>query len=103
MMKLSVIHLEKDAANFLLNKVGDPHITWYIYHVSATPNARKVPHTIVPDIHAQNFPVGRQSINDSSSASSAEAIFEVKSTLPANPATNITTQGSSQQIVGLEN
>ena len=33
---------------------------------------------VVPDIHATNFPVGRQTINDSGAVSAAEAIFEIK-------------------------
>jgi hypothetical protein len=64
--------------NFLLDKVGDPYITSYVNHVSSAPNSRKAPHSIVPDIHARNFPVGRQTINDSGSTSTAEAFFEVK-------------------------
>ncbi len=78
MMKLGGIFSEKEAANFLLDKVGEPHITSYINHVSSHPNAKKAPHSIVPDIHATNFPVGRQTINDSGAISAAEAIFEIK-------------------------
>ena len=78
MMKLGGIQSEKEAVNFLLDKVGDPHITSYINHVSSHPNSRKAPHSIVPDIHARNFPAGKQTINDSGASSTAEAIFEVK-------------------------
>jgi len=78
MMKLGGIFSEKEAANFLLDKVGEPHITSYINHVSSHPNTKKAPHSIVPDIHATNFPVGRQTINDSGAISAAEAIFEIK-------------------------
>ena len=35
-------------------------------------------HAIVPDIHATNFPVEKQRINDSGSKRDAEAFFEVK-------------------------
>ena len=77
MIKLGGIHSEKEAVNFLLDKVGDPYITSYVNHVSISshPNARKAPHYIVPDIHARNFSVGRQTLNDSGSTSSAEAFL----------------------------
>ena len=35
-------------------------------------------HVIVPDIHATNFPVGKQTVNDSGARRDAEAFFEVK-------------------------
>ena len=59
MMKLGGIQSEKEAVNFLLGKVGEPHITSYVNHVSREANARAAPHAIVPDMHAHNFPVGR--------------------------------------------
>ena len=34
--------------------------------------------SIVPDIHARNFPAGKQTINGSGATSTAEAFFEVK-------------------------
>ena len=46
--------------------------------MSAAPNARKAPHAIVPDIHALNFPTGRQMVNDSGATATAEAFFEMK-------------------------
>jgi hypothetical protein len=59
--------------------VGDPHITPYVNHVARKNNGnRRAQHAIVPDIHALNFPAGKQSINDSGSSREAEAIFEVK-------------------------
>ena len=78
MMKLGGIQSDKEAVNFLLDKVGDPYITAFVNHVSSHPNARKAPHSIVPDIHTRNFPVGCQTINDSGAISAAEAFFEVK-------------------------
>ena len=73
MMNLGGIQSEKEAVNFLLDKVGDPHITSYVNH---HPNSRKAPHFIVPDIHARNFPAGKETINDSGATSTAEAFFE---------------------------
>ena len=78
MMKLGGISSEKEAVNFLLDKVGEPYITAYVNHLSDCPNARNALHNIIPDILAHNFPTGRQRINDSGATSSAEAIFEVK-------------------------
>ena len=56
MMKLGGIQSEKEAVNFLLGKVGEPHITSYMNHVSREPNAKSALHAIMPDIHAHNFP-----------------------------------------------
>ena len=39
---------------------------------------RRPEHAFIPDIHASNFPLGRQRVNDSGSTRDAEAIFEVK-------------------------
>ena len=78
-MKVGGILSEKEATNFLLGKVGDPHITSYVNHVARKKNGnRRAQHAIVPDIHAMNFPAGKQSINDSGSSRVADAIFEVK-------------------------
>ena len=77
-MKIGGIQSKKEAFNFLLNKVGDPHITLYVNHVSRRQGNRQARHAIIPDIHATNFPVGRQKVNDSSLTRDAEAIFEVK-------------------------
>ena len=59
MTKLGRIKLEKEAVNFILGKVGELHITSYVNQVAREANARKAAHTIVPDIHARNFPVVR--------------------------------------------
>ena len=59
MVKLGGIQSEKEAVNFLLGKVGKLHITSYVNHVSRKVNARLALHSIVPDIHAHNFPVRR--------------------------------------------
>ena len=77
-MKVAGVHSEKEAVNFLLGKVGEPHITSYINHVSRKDGHRKAMHAIIPDVHATNFPVGKQRVNDSGSRRDAEAIFEVK-------------------------
>ena len=77
MMKLGGISSEKEAVNFLLDKVVEPYLTSYVDHVSGH-QMQEMHHTIVPDIHAHNFPAGRQRVDDSGASSSAEAIFEVK-------------------------
>ena len=64
--------------NFLLGKVGKLHITSCVNHVSREANAREAPHAIVPDIHAHNFLVRKQTINDNEANRAAEAFFEVK-------------------------
>lgn len=61
-LKLTGISSEKEAVNFLLDKVGEPYITSYVNHVSSTPNTRRAPHAIVPDLLAHNFPTGRQQV-----------------------------------------
>ena len=78
MMRLGGIYSEKEAANFLLDKIGEPYITRYVNHVASHPNIRKSPLAIVPDLHATNFPAGHQRVNDSGATSTAEAIFEIK-------------------------
>ena len=64
--------------NFLLGKVGEPHIKSYVNHVSREANSRAALHDIVPDIHAHNFPVGRQTVDDNGANCAAEAFFEIK-------------------------
>ena len=54
MMKLGGI--SEEAANFLLDKIGEPYITRYVNHVSSYPNTRRAPYLIVPDIYAHNSP-----------------------------------------------
>ena len=51
MMKVGGIFTEKEAVNFLLDKVGDPYIINYVNHVTAHPNAHNAPFLIVPDLH----------------------------------------------------
>ncbi|EJK49049.1 hypothetical protein THAOC_32109, partial [Thalassiosira oceanica] len=76
MMELGGVYSTKEAVNFLLGHVPDPFISRYIRHVSQCPNARNAPFGMMPDLHAQNYPTGRQRVNDSGSHLSAEAIFE---------------------------
>ena len=77
-MKLGGDLQEKDAVNFILDKVGDPYITAYVDHISIHPNARKAPHSIIPDLYAQNFPVGRWRVNDSGAISSTDEFLRPK-------------------------
>ena len=60
-MKLGGIFIEKEAVNFLLDKVGDLFITHYVNHVSSHPITRKAPFTIdiTLDLHACNYLTGR--------------------------------------------
>ncbi len=78
MMKLGGIHSAAKAVNFLIDEIGHPYITSYVNHVSSHPNAQKAPHAIVPDLHAFNFPTGRQQVNDSGATSAAEVFSEIK-------------------------
>lgn len=82
MMKVAGIRSDKEAANFLLGKVGEPYITAYIHHVTRErrPGHRgmRAQHAIIPDILAYNLPTGRQVVDDSGAHCTAEAIFEVK-------------------------
>ena len=83
-MKVVGVQSNVEAANFLNNKIGEPYISNYINHVTAHPDHRNAPHAIIPDIHAYNFPAGRQRINDSGASTTDEAIFEAK-TMTACP------------------
>ena len=78
MMNLGGVHLEKEAVNFLLGKVGKPHITSYVNHAVCEANPQSAAHAIVPDIHAQNFHVERQTVDDTGANCAVEAFFEVK-------------------------
>ena len=78
MMKLGGIHAEKEAVNFIMDKVGEPHISSYINHFAAHSSARRAKYAIIPDLHALNFPVGKQTINDSGVTTTAEAFFKIK-------------------------
>ena len=83
MMKIGGIFSEKEAANFLMDKVGKPFALAYVNHLARYDRARMAPHAIVPDLHAFNFPAGK-TVNDSCASSTAEAFFEVK-TMTACP------------------
>jgi len=84
----SRVHVSVDVAkidsviepvNFLLGKVGEPFIGDYVNNItSQSGNPRHARHAVVPDIHATNYPTGRQVVNDSGATRSADAIFEVK-------------------------
>ena len=70
--------MEKEAANFLVNKVGDLYVSAYINHLVCYDRVQMAPHAIVPDFHTVNLPAGRQIVDSSGLSLSAEAIFEVK-------------------------
>ena len=69
---------EREAVNFLIDKVGEPHITSYIDHLSSHQYTHNTPHAIVPDIHNHNFLAGKQRANESGTTTAAEAVFEIK-------------------------
>ena len=73
------------AANFLFDKLPEPFLSRYINHRVQHANQRNSPHSIIPDIHAYNFPSHRQNVNDSGASQTDEALFEVK-TIQACPA-----------------
>jgi hypothetical protein len=78
-MKLRGISSEKEAANFLLGKVGEPHIMSHVNHMARQNiNNRRAKYAITQDIHALKFPADTQRINDSGSSREVEVIFEVK-------------------------
>jgi len=78
MMKLGGIHAEKEAVNFIMDKGGEPHITSYINHVTAHNSAKKAKYTIIPELHASNFPAGKQTVNNGGITATAETFFEIK-------------------------
>ncbi len=67
-----------EAANFLFDKVPELFLSRYINHRVQHANQRNSPHSIIPDIHAYNFPSDRQNVNDSGASQTDEAIFEFK-------------------------
>ena len=79
MMRLGNIDSVLEAVNFFHGKVGQPFIGDYVHNISSQPgNPRNARHAVVPDIHATNYPTGRQVINASGATRSADAIFEIK-------------------------
>ena len=79
MMKIGNIDSMIEAANFLINKAGQPYIGDYVNHVTSQPgHPKNVRVAIVPNLHATNYSTGSQIVNDSGSSRSAEAIFEIK-------------------------
>ena len=78
MAALGGIFMAKEAANFLVGMVADPWMRDYIRHVSQAVRPRNSRFGIVPDLHALNYPTGRQRVNDGGGVLSAEAIFEIK-------------------------
>ena len=100
-MKLGGIPSKKEAVNFLLGKVGDPHITLYVNHVSRQNGNRRSQHAIIHGIHVTNFPVGRQRINDSGSIPGMQRQSSKSRRPPhAKPDTPTTTQQTYQWIDG---
>jgi hypothetical protein len=79
MMKIGNIDSTTEAANFLINKVGQPYIGDYVNHITSQPgHSKNVQDAIVLDLHATNYPTRSQIVNDSGESRSTEAIFEIK-------------------------
>ena len=72
MMKLGGIYTEKEAVNFIIDKVSKPYNLLYINHIVAHNSAKKSTFAIIPDLHAYNFSAGKQIVNDSGVMSIAE-------------------------------
>ena len=67
-VKLGGMLSAKEAATFLLGKVGEPHTTSHVNKVARQNSGNRRPqHAIVPDIHAMKFTVGKQRIDGSGS------------------------------------
>ena len=77
-MKLGGTLAEKEVVNFIMDKVGEPHISSNINHVAAHNSAKKAKFAIIPNLHALNLSVSKQTINDSRVTTTADAIFEIK-------------------------
>ena len=78
MMKLGGILSQAEAVNFLIGRIGEPHITQYVNHVASHLSARNAPYAIVPDILAHNLPTGHQKLGHSGATTVSPAIFDVK-------------------------
>ena len=76
----SYIHISigEKKGNFLLGKVGDPHITSYVNPVARQTNVRRATYDVVLDIHGWIIPTGRKMVINSRAISAIEAIFEMK-------------------------
>ena len=77
---------DREAENFLANKVPEPYLRRYNKHLCKTKakgNGRKAEGAITPDIMTYNYPVGEGGGNDSGAQSNTlPAIFEVKTFFP---------------------
>ena len=79
MMRIGNIDSVLEPVNFFHGKVGQPFIGDNVHNITSQPgNPRHARHAVVPDIHATNYPTGRQVVNASRATRSADAIFEVK-------------------------
>ena len=62
----------------VIGKISGPAIERYVQHHAQERDARRSPWSVIPDLHAMNFPARNGAINDSGAISSGEAIFEMK-------------------------
>ena len=83
-MRSGEIFSKKEMVNFLMEKVSKPYAPAYINHLVRYNRDWMVPYAIVLDLHAFNFPAGRQTVNNSGFSLSAEAFFKIK-TMTACP------------------
>ena len=75
---MKVAGIQSHMKSFLNGKIGEPYISNYINHITEHPNPKSALHAIIPDIHAYNYLLGRQRINDSKASTTDEAFFELK-------------------------
>ena len=79
MMRIGNIDLVLEPVNFFHGKIRQPFIGEYVHIITSQPgNPRHARHAVVPDIHATNYPTGRQVVNASRATRSADAIFKLK-------------------------
>ena len=76
-VKVAGIQSHMEAANFLNGKIGQPTFPTTLT-TTEHPNPKSAQHAIIPDIHAYNYPSGRQRINDSGASTTDKAFFELK-------------------------
>ena len=96
MMKVGGIHSEKEAVNFLIDKIGDPHITAYVNHVSSHPNAERHPTSFcLMYMHGTTLPVAKGSMTVGQHRQ-PRRYLKSKRTRHATAATTTTTQPPSR-------
>ena len=55
MMKLTEINAQNQAATFMLGKVENPYITWYINAMITSTLRTHAKFSVIPDLYAVNY------------------------------------------------